>query len=546
MSMDHVDEVSSLVLAWSSLAFMRGCMSLRRLPSLPEQTFDARMKEIIRDDLAASHTHDLQRDDLVHPLPRREYPNVVWCEYRYHSTISADHSIPSPRWTASSSRNDRSTVDWFRESSPRDVGSRRSEWHSNTFLVWSDWWSWSSAIVIVLVRSHTYSSRHGSNLKREWCLRRSLEQTSLTLEIVLIGQPEFDDLFHFFLFLIDCFDDVLPTLFQTGESVLINDELLFDQMFAFADQLNQFLLSLIEIIDRGREIRVDFDQTVIVGAKVPVDDRQVLFDRLNVIVPLLTTLVEVQSIVLTHLQLFETSFDHFFGMGIFHHHFMKMFRSFEVQKKLIGVQAFDQILFRLEESGELLQLFDIRAFVVFVHLLRFQCLLNVIDRLHQFIQILQVDLLSMFQFSAIDLQLIVVVAQFGVLISDHRVLSIDLLARDRRKMTAEFLSVFVQSTDLNVQLLKTLLKVLRRKQERYSWCEQCTIIPELCPSGLRYRSWICRVGSCTIGSPIHLADRGDERRSCWTVANARRSHALAEWFLASAVRRWTIAVGSDG
>lgn len=56
---------------------MRECLSLRRLPSLPEQTFDARMKQIIRDELVASPKPDLQIDNLVHPLPRREYPNVV-------------------------------------------------------------------------------------------------------------------------------------------------------------------------------------------------------------------------------------------------------------------------------------------------------------------------------------------------------------------------------------------------------------------------------------------------------------------------------------
>ena len=127
-----------------------------------------------------------------------------------------------------------------------------------------------------------------------------------------------------------------------------------------------------------------------------------------------------------------------------------MLRSLEVQEKLVGIQPSDQVLFRLQESGELFQLLDVRAFVVLGDLLRLQCLLNVIDRLHQFIQVLQVDLLAMFQFRAIDLQFIVVVAQLGVLISDHRVLSVDLLAGDRRKMAAESLSMFVQATDLDV------------------------------------------------------------------------------------------------
>ena len=102
------------------------------------------------------------------------------------------------------------------------------------------------------------------------------------------------------MLLIDCSDDVLPALFQPSEGVLVNDELLFDQMLSFADQLNQFLLPLIEIIDRIREIRVDLDQPVIIRAKAAVDDREILFDRLNVVIPLLTTFVEVRSIVLTH------------------------------------------------------------------------------------------------------------------------------------------------------------------------------------------------------------------------------------------------------
>lgn len=73
-----------------------------------------------------------------------------------------------------------------------------------------------------------------------------------------------------------------------------------------------------------------------------------------------------------------------------------MFRSFEIENEFIGIQPFDEILFRLKSNEKILKLLNIERFVVVGDLLWLKNELSLMNGLIEFVDVIEIDLFALF------------------------------------------------------------------------------------------------------------------------------------------------------
>ena len=277
----------------------------------------------------------------------------------------------------------------------------------------------------------------------------------LTFDIFLVDQPELNHVFHLPLFIHHRVHDEVPALLELNVHRWIVVALLTS-----TNQRHQFVLSLVKVVECIREILLDFDQSVVVRAKIVLNDREILFDGSNVIVPFLAAYVHTRCVIVTAWTPFQMPLDQLVTLAIVADDAMQMFRSFVQEEKVIRLQTLDEVTFRLQDSIEFVKLAGTELAMAIFELCSLKCCLHVSGRLGQFIETRRVGLFSMLGFCAVREKFVSEVTEFGVPVENDGRLNVDLLRGRRRKMTFQMLSVLVELIHFRLKLFEAIFEVL--------------------------------------------------------------------------------------